>query len=122
MNEPTCLLQIRCPQPDCAGLGPQSAQINKARLQEMLDADEVSMFGQTCGHTWKLTKQERGNTAPGNGARAFCSTTGQRQQPLLITRLRVHGGTTGVQGNRRNSPPSSVYTGLLRVVLLRQAV
>jgi hypothetical protein len=52
---------MRCPQPDCAGLGPQSAQ-NKARLKEMLDADDVSMFGQTFGHTWKVTKQERENT------------------------------------------------------------
>ena len=60
--EPTCLILIRCPEPECVGRAPQSAMINKVQLKEMLDADDVTVFGAICGHTWRLSKQEKDNT------------------------------------------------------------
>ena len=53
---------IRCSQPECASLQPQTAQFNRTELKkELADNKDIRVFGTICGHSWNLSESEKNN-------------------------------------------------------------
>jgi hypothetical protein len=56
------LVLSRCPHPDCADRQKQSNTFKRVGLGEMLQGNEVRVFGPICGHDWFLMPSEVAGT------------------------------------------------------------